>query len=254
MSTQENTPIRIVLADDQPLVLDGIATILSAEPDFEVVGRAHTGQQAVEVITEAKPDVVCMDIEMPGVNGIEATARILQDSQRHRPEVIMLTTFNREDYLLSALEAGASGFLLKTSTPEQLAAGIRTVANGEALLSPEVTRTLIQHTVQDGNSPISTVSPTTSKSIDSNPTDAREVARVASDFERQISQLTARETEVLTYAALGLSNAEIGERMFVGAETVKTHMSNILAKLHLRNRVAAVTFAYRSGLMSEHSP
>lgn len=263
-NSSEGQMIRIVLADDQPLVLDGIATILDAQPGFEVVGRASTGREAVEVVTATSPDVVCMDIEMPQMNGIEATAEILgfpapgsaaDDAgsssgqpvpssairDRHGVQVIMLTTFNREDYLLQALQAGASGFLLKTATPEQLAEGIRSVASGDALLAPEVTRSLIKHAVAESAAP---TPPPASPSTQNTKTPDNAQTPETSET------LTAREREVLALAALGLSNTEIGEQLFIGAETVKTHMSNVLMKLDLRNRVQAVAYAYQNGIMT----
>lgn len=226
--------IRIVVADDQPLVLDGIATILGAQPGFEVIGRVRNGSEAVDVVIETRPDVVCLDIEMPELDGIGAAEQI---QQRTSTEIIMLTTFNREDYLMRALRAGASGFLLKTATPEQLAEGIRTVASGEALLAPEVTRHLIQAAVRDDDD---------GGAFASRPSPAPEEPSLP-------HPLTDREREVLALAALGLSNTEIGERLFIGAETVKSHVSAVLAKLGLRNRVQAVAYAYQHGIVEPHS-
>ncbi|WP_344680684.1 response regulator transcription factor [Actinocorallia glomerata] len=228
--------VRVLLADDQPLLLQGIATILDAQPDLAVVGTASSGQEAVEMADRLRPDVICMDIEMPGVDGIEATARVRGAGTA---EVIMLTTFNREDYLLRALQAGASGFLLKTASPEQLAEGIRTVAAGEALLAPEVTRSLIRRAVSSGG--LSSV-PDGASADDLGGRESR--AGTVPD------PLSDREVEVLRLAARGLSNAEIGAQLFIGAETVKTHMSRVLAKLHLRNRVEAVAYAYQHRIVT----
>lgn len=215
--------VRVVLVDDQPLMRDGIATILGAQPDIDVVGSASDGAEALDVVARTLPDVVCMDVEMPVMDGIEATRRILG---AHRDvQVIMLTTFDREDYLLRALQAGAGGFLLKTSSPEQLAAGIRTVASGEGLLAPEMTRSLIRHAVtgfesRDSSAPRATDGP-----------------------------LSDREEDVLVLVARGLSNSEIAAELFISAATVKTHISHVLTKLDLRNRVQAVAFAYETGRM-----
>lgn len=228
--------IRVVLADDQPLVLGGIAAILSAQPGIAVVGSAADGREAVQLVSSARPDVVCLDIEMPVMNGIEAAAEILASVDT---EVIMLTTFNREDYLLDALRAGASGFLLKTATPEQLTEGIRAAASGDALLAPEVTRTLIQRAVAE---------PAPAPSAGSG---AQWGADPQAGPQTGTEPLSERERDVLAQAALGLSNTEIGLRLFIGAETVKTHMSRILAKLQLRNRIEAVAYAHRCGIVAD---
>ena len=219
----EGGVIRVVLVDDQKLMRDGIATILGNDPGIDVVGSAADGAAALEVVTSTSPDVVCMDVEMPVMDGIEATRRIC--AAPGSPQVIMLTTFDREDYLLRALQAGAVGFLLKTGSPEQLIAGIRTVAEGEGLLAPEMTRALIRHAVE---------------SLESQPDAA---ASAVDDL------LSARERDVLVQVAKGLSNTEIAEQLFISAATVKTHISHVLTKLDLRNRAQAVAYAYESGLM-----
>lgn len=219
----EGGVIRVVLVDDQKLMRDGIATILGNDPGIDVVGSAADGAAALEVVTSTSPDVVCMDVEMPAMDGIEATRHIC--AEPGSPQVIMLTTFDREDYLLRALQAGAVGFLLKTGSPEQLIAGIRTVAEGEGLLAPEMTRALIRHAVG---------------SFESQP-DA-EVSAVD-------DLLSERERDVLIHVAKGLSNMEIAEQLFISAATVKTHISHVLTKLDLRNRAQAVAYAYESGLM-----
>ena len=219
------TPVRVVLVDDHELMRQGIRTILSAQPDIEVVGEAGSGEQAIELVPQVEPDVVCMDVEMPGMGGLEATRRLVDDPAVSA-KVLMLTTFEREDYLLSALQAGASGFLLKNARPENLMDGIRAVAAGEALLSPEVTRAVIERAVARGSLP-----------------ERRMPAGTPPE------QLTDRELEVLKLMARGLSNDEIAESLVVGRATVKTHVSNVLLKLGLRDRVQAVAFAYRNGLV-----
>lgn len=216
--------VRVVLVDDHELMRQGIRTILSAQPDLEVVGEAGTGEAALELVPRLKPDVVCMDVEMPGIGGIETTRRLVADPAVEA-KVLMLTTFEREDYLLAALQAGASGFLLKNARPEHLVDGVRAVAAGEALLSPEVTRAVIERAV------------------------ARGVALTPAAHGRMPQELTEREAEVLKLMARGLSNDEIAEALVVGRATVKTHVSNVLTKLALRDRVQAVAFAYRSGLV-----
>ena len=218
------TAVRVVLVDDHALMRQGISTILSAQPDLEVVGEASSGEEALEVVRGTRPDVVCMDVEMPGMGGLEATRMLVADPAV-TAQVLMLTTFEREDYLLAALEAGASGFLLKNARPETLVDGVRAVAAGEALLAPELTRAVIERAVsaeRAGSTPPTSVMP---------------------------EQLTDREIDVLRLIAEGLSNDEIAERLVIGRATVKTHVSNVLMKLSLRDRVQAVAFAYRSGLV-----
>lgn len=215
-----------MLVDDHALMRQGISTILSAQADLEVVGEASSGEEAIEVVRRTRPDVVCMDVEMPGIGGLEATRRLVSDPEV-TARVLMLTTFEREDYLLAALDAGASGFLLKNARPEYLVDGVRAIAAGEALLAPELTRAVIERAV------------------------ARERAEAASAAPAGIvpEQLTAREAEVLRLMAQGLSNDEIAQRLVVGRATVKTHVSNVLMKLSLRDRVQAVAYAYRTGLV-----
>ena len=245
--------IRVVLVDDQPLVREGIATILNAHDGITVVGQAVDGAEAIDVVTATAPDVVCMDVEMPGMDGIEATRRITSahppahsaDDARG-PKILVLTTFNREDYVLAALEAGASGFLLKTARPEQLADAIRAIAAGDALLSPEVTRTIIQRAVTETPAtPSGAAEPAPSEASPRSPSAPSSATH---------PDLTERETEVLQLVALGLSNDEIAARLFIGRATVKTHVSTVLMKLQLRDRVPAVAYAYRHGLVTTEDP
>ncbi len=218
------TQIRVVLVDDHALMRQGISTILSAQPDLDVVGEASSGEEAFEVVRLSHPDVICMDVEMPGIGGLEATRRLVADPAV-TAHILMLTTFEREDYLLAALDAGASGFLLKNARPEQLVDGVRAIAAGEALLAPELTRAVIERAV------------------------ARDRAGAASAPGVIPEELTDREVEVLRLMAEGLSNDEIAQTLVIGRATVKTHVSNVLMKLDLRDRVQAVAFAYRSGLV-----
>ncbi|MFF4771809.1 response regulator [Microtetraspora fusca] len=214
--------IRVLLADDQALVRGGFRSILEGQPDIEVVGEAADGGEAVVAALTGDPDVVVMDIRMPRVDGIEATRRLLADG-RSRARVLILTTFDHDEYVYEALRAGASGFLLKTAPPRQLADAIRTVAAGEALLAPEITRLLIEDYVRR--------------------------PRPSAAAPAGLNQLTPRELEVLVMIARGLSNAEIGAALFLSEPTIKTHVTHVLAKLTLRDRVQAVVFAYECGLI-----
>ena len=216
-------PIRVMIADDQTLVRKGLRMILEVEADLEVVGEAADGTQALHVAQETQPDVVLMDVRMPQMDGLEATRRLLGNGEHH-PHVLILTTFDLDDYVYEALRAGASGFVLKDMPPEQLVAAIHTVANGDALLSPVITRRLIEAFVQ-------------------RPPDG---ARTAPP---ELQQLTPREADILRLIARGLSNAEIAAAAFVSEPTVKTHVARILMKLGLRDRVQVVVYAYEHRLV-----
>jgi len=261
---------RVLLVDDQALLRAGIATILRAQ-GIDVVGEAGSGAEAVELARELAPDVICMDVQMPGMDGLEATRRIVADPEV-RSAVLVLTTFNREDYLLQALEAGASGFLLKNSRPEHLVDAIRAVAAGDALLSPEVTRAVIARAVAarrsaggagpDGGAPSGGGAPAAGApgpgaaagpgTVPDGPAGgaAHQGAGAASGVrEDPVAALTEREVEVLRLVARGLSNDEIAAELVLGRATVKTHVSNVLMKLGLRDRVQAVVFAYTHGVV-----
>jgi DNA-binding NarL/FixJ family response regulator len=216
--------IRILLADDQALVRAGFRMILDAEPEMEVVGEASDGREAIDQARSLRPDVVLMDIRMPELDGLEATRRILSAPGDDGPKILMLTTFDLDEYVYEALRAGASGFLLKDTPPEQLVNAIEVVAQGEALLSPSITRRVISEFVK-GTGP-----------------------KPEAQFPR-LEDLTARELEVLTLIARGLSNAEIAKTLYVSETTVKTHVARILMKLGLRDRVQAVVLAYESGVV-----
>jgi DNA-binding NarL/FixJ family response regulator len=217
--------ISIVVADDHEVVRAGFAALLDTQPDFTVLGTAADGAEAVRVCRSARPDVVLMDVRMPGTDGIEATRQLALDAG-HPPKVLILTTFDLDEYVFDALRAGASGFLLKDVTAEQLFAGVRVVAVGDALLAPGVTRRLISEFARI------------------HPHVAAAAAPAAA-----LGVLTPRETEVLRLVAEGLSNTEIAARLVVTEETVKTHVSRLLAKLGLRDRTQAVVTAYESGLV-----
>jgi len=212
---------RVVVADDQALVRAGLKMVLEAEPDIEVVGEAADGNEVLEVARRVAPDVVLMDIRMPGLDGLEASRRLLAGADP--PKVLVLTTFDEEEYLYEALRAGTSGFLLKVSPPEQLIGAIRTVAAGNALIDPAVTRRVIE---------------------------AFGRRATASPPPPSYEELTAREREVLTLLARGRSNAEIADELIVGDATVKTHVARVLMKLGLRDRVQAVVFAYEHGIVT----
>ncbi|MFK4484260.1 MULTISPECIES: response regulator [unclassified Curtobacterium] len=219
--------LTIVLADDQELVRAGFRVILESEPGLRVIGEAPDGARAVEAVRTLRPDVVCLDVQMPGVDGLEAARRIaaLPDP----PAVLILTTFDSDDALFQALEAGASGFLLKNASPERLIDAVRTVAAGDALLAPDVTRRVISR---------ATAAPAASGRAP----DRSDAAALAA------AGLTERETEVLRLLARGLSNAEIAAELYVGDATVKTHVSNVLQKLALRDRIQAVVWAFEHGV------
>lgn len=232
MTRHYGSIIRVLLADDQALLRTALATILDTAPDLTVVGQASTGREAVELTRQLRPDVVCMDVRMPEMDGIEATSLITADPELDT-RVLVLTTFEQEDYLLRALQAGAAGFLLKNTRPEQLAEGVRVVAAGDALLSPEVTRAVISRAL-----PV----------VDPSAHVTEHSARVSPARGGLAGALTERETEVLLLVADGLSNDEIAAHLVLGRATVKTHVSSILAKLGLRDRVQAVVFAHQRGL------
>jgi DNA-binding NarL/FixJ family response regulator len=214
--------IRVVVADDQQIVRAGFAALLDTREDIEVVGTAADGEEAVRVCREQRPDVVLMDIRMPATDGIEATRQLSEDGAE-APKVIVLTTFDLDEYVYDALGAGASGFLLKDVTAETLFDAVRVVAKGEALLDPAVTRRLVGEFAR--------LRPTLPPRPDA------------------LEELTPRELEVLRLVAEGMSNGEIAERLVVSDETVKTHVSRVLQKLHLRDRTQAVVVAYESGLV-----
>lgn len=216
------TPITVLVVDDQALVRVGFRMIVEIEPDLQVVGEACDGAEAVRSATRLQPDIVLMDVRMPGLDGIAATRQITADPAL-TARVVMLTTFDLDDYVYGALHAGASGFLLKDVRPELLVAGIRAVYAGEALLAPAVTKRMIETFLQ--RPPV-----------------------IPTAVRRRLELLTTREQEVLRLLAAGLTNAEIATRLYIGETTVKTHVGRVLTKLGLRDRVQAVIFAYQAGV------
>jgi DNA-binding NarL/FixJ family response regulator len=216
--------IRVMVADDQAMVREGLRLLLSGEPDIEVVAVAGTGREAVAQASRFDPDVVLMDIRMPELDGLEATRQILARDDSAR--VLVLTTFNLDEYVYEALRAGASGFVLKDDPPESLIAAVRTIAGGEALLSPTVTQAVI-----------------------------RRFARLQRQTPPEaVASLTGREVEVFRLISQGLSNAEIGDALFISETTVKTHVTRLLSKLQLRDRAQAIVLAYRTGLFDQPDP
>jgi DNA-binding NarL/FixJ family response regulator len=219
--------IRVLLADDQAIVRGGLRMILDVQPDIEVVGEAETGVRAVELVRETAPDVVLMDIRMPDLDGISATRQLLA-GPGPAPNVLILTTFDLDEYLYEALRAGASGFLLKTAEPQELIAGVHAVASGDALVAPEITRRLLEEFAR--RPPPGTLVP------------------------ERLSGLTERELDVLRLVARGKSNTEIAADLFLSPGTVKAHVGHLLAKLDARDRTQAVVIAYESGLVRPGEP
>ncbi|MEV4419219.1 response regulator transcription factor [Patulibacter sp. NPDC049589] len=221
MPTAPGDTISVAIADDEALIRGGLRSMLEGEPDLVVVGEAPSGRDALELVRLKRPDVVLMDLRMPGMDGIAATARIVADGLPTR--VLVVTTFDLDEHVFAALRAGAAGFLLKDTDPDRLAGAVRTVAGGEALFAPPVTRRLVEHYV----------------------------ARPSPDEEltARLAELTEREREVLLLVARGLSNAEIAAEAFLSEGTVKTHLTRVLAKLGLRSRTQAVVLAYECGLV-----
>ena len=219
--------VRVLIADDQELVRAGFAAVLGTQPDLEVVAEASTGRAAVDMARAHRPDVVLMDIRMPDLDGIAATTEILRDP--HTPtRVLILTTFDLDEYVLAALRAGASGFLLKDSPRESLYSAVRTIAAGDALLAPSVTRRLIERHLQ--------------------------LVQPSTDLVARLGRMTERERQVLTLVARGLSNAEIATALHLGEATVRTHIGHVFAKADARDRAQAVVFAYESGLVRAGNP
>ena len=221
--------VRVLIVDDQALVRAGFRMILEAQPDIAVVGEAADGESAIRLARRFRPDVMLMDIRMPGVDGLEATRRLLLAVEGVAPRIVILTTFDLDEYVYAALQAGASGFLLKDVSPEQLVAAVRTVSAGDALLAPSITRRLVERF-------------------------ARPTPMPAPERQAAMATLTARETEVFRLVARGMSNAEIADTLVVGEATVKTHVAGILAKLEIRNRAQAVVLAYETGLVEVSRP
>jgi len=216
--------ITVVLADDQAMVRAGFRRLLDTEPDVDVVGEAADGAQLVQLVSQLRPQVALVDIRMPNMDGIEATRRITAAGSTH---VVILTTFDLDEYVYDALRAGASGFLLKDASPDQMIAGVHAAANGDALIAPSVTRRLLAEFARRPHS---------------------------TDANRALASLTERERDILLRLGRGMSNAEIAAELFLGEATIKTHVGNVLAKLGLRDRIQAVVYAYENGVLTPGEP
>ena len=235
--------IRVLLVDDQPLILTGFSTILAAQDDIAVLGSAANGQEAIDLARELKPDVICMDVQMPVLDGLSATQQIVADPTINSA-VLILTTFDREDYLTQALRAGACGYLLKTAGSEQLISAVRSAAAGDRIIAPQISAEVLRTAL---------AGPSTAPSPNPQPRPETQQPRdgwEASSYPK--NDLTERELDVLRLLAEGMSNDEIAKKLFVGVATVKTHVSNILLKKQLRDRVQAVVWAYRSGALDQN--
>ncbi|MCC9203440.1 response regulator transcription factor [Arthrobacter sp. zg-Y769] len=227
-SAQPAAPIRVLLVDDQQLVRGGFRMLIDSQPDLKVVAEAGNGREALAALAAVSADVVLMDVRMPGMDGIEATSRILDSDNGGGPKVVVLTTFDLDEYALTAIHAGASGFLLKDAPPEELLEAIRTVYRGDAVIAPSTTRRLLDH-----------VAPL-----------LRTAGAPGSRHAAAVASLTPREHEVFTLIAQGLSNPEIAAKLYLSEATVKTHVGHILAKLEARDRVQAVVIAYETGIVA----
>lgn len=239
----QNQHIRVIIADDQELVRAGFAMVINSQSDMQVIGQASNGTQAVALAQSLHPDVILMDVRMPGMDGIEATKQISeyeQDSRLNAVHVIILTTFDLDEYVMAAINAGASGFLLKDTEPETLLTSIRTVFQGNAIIAPSATKRLIEKMMEDG---------LTEPSSPSQQTEQHEPRSENSYTDPELELLTEREREVLIEIAHGLSNQEIADKLFIGLPTVKTHVAHILSKINARDRVQAVVFAYDNRLV-----
>ncbi|MFT8704071.1 response regulator [Bifidobacterium aquikefiricola] len=248
--------IKVSVADDQELVRAGFAMVINSQPDMRVVSQANDGQQIVDQCNRLHPDVVLMDVRMPGLDGISATEQITASTEHDSTHVIILTTFDLDEYVMSAINAGASGFLLKDTEPETLLSSIRTVHQGNAIIAPSATKRLVEHMMETGfvedswsNDKAGTPKPTRSQGLDS-PSPSVAPPAVESYQDPELSELTDREREVLVEISHGLSNQEIAEQLFISLPTVKTHVAHILQKIHARDRVQAVVFAYENHLVS----
>ena len=234
---ENNEVIRVAIADDQELVRAGFAMVINSQQDMQVVSQASNGLQMVELSKSQNPDIILMDVRMPVMDGLEATRKILQQKTNENTKIIILTTFDLDEYVMAAIHAGASGFLLKDTEPETLLNSIRTVYQGNAIIAPTATKRLIETMIQQDittNSVLNTATP---------------ASHIANNTNSAIPELTDREREVLVEIAHGLSNQEIADKLFISLTTVKTHVAHILGKINARDRVQAVVFAYENELV-----
>lgn len=239
---ENNEVIRVAIADDQELVCAGFAMVINSQKDMQVVAQASNGNEIVEVASKENPDVILMDVRMPNMDGLEATRKILQEDANSNTHIIILTTFDLDEYVMAAIHTGASGFLLKDTEPETLLNSIRTVYQGNAIIAPTATKRLIE-------SMISKPSNESIASEEENTENASRSKQNANAYNSYLNDLTDREREVLIEIAHGLSNQEIADKLFISLPTVKTHVAHILGKIDARDRVQAVVFAYENGLV-----
>ena len=251
---ENNEVIRVAIADDQELVRAGFAMVINSQQDMHVVSQASNGSQIVELSKSQNPDIILMDVRMPIMDGLEATRKILQQKTNENTRIIILTTFDLDEYVMAAIHAGASGFLLKDTEPETLLNSIRTVYQGNAIIAPTATKRLIENMIQQGK----VATNTKANSVASYAAQANSAAQASSTAQGTqscaygisvIPELTDREREVLVEIAHGLSNQEIADKLFISLPTVKTHVAHILGKIDARDRVQAVVFAYENGLV-----
>lgn len=239
---ENNEVIRVAIADDQELVRAGFAMVINSQKDMQVVAQASNGNEIVEVASKENPDVILMDVRMPNMDGLEATRKILQEDANSNTHIIILTTFDLDEYVMAAIHTGAYGFLLKDTEPETLLNSIRTVYQGNAIIAPTATKRLIE-------SMISKPSNESIASEEENTENASRSKQNANAYNSYLNDLTDREREVLIEIAHGLSNQEIADKLFISLPTVKTHVAHILGKIDARDRVQAVVFAYENGLV-----
>ncbi|EFH70999.1 response regulator [Gardnerella swidsinskii] len=246
--------IRVAIADDQELVRAGFAMVINSQQDMHVVYQASNGSQIVELSKSQNPDIILMDVRMPVMDGLEATRKILQQKTNENTKIIILTTFDLDEYVMAAIHAGASGFLLKDTEPETLLNSIRTVYQGNAIIAPTATKRLIENMIQQGKVATNTTENsaanyTAQVSYDVQANPAAQETQSCAYTNSAITELTDREREVLVEIAHGLSNQEIADKLFISLPTVKTHVAHILGKIGARDRVQAVVFAYENGLV-----
>ena len=251
---ENNGVIRIAIADDQELVRAGFAMVINSQQDMHVVSQASNGSQIVELSKSQNPDIILMDVRMPVMDGLEATRKILKQKTNENTKIIILTTFDLDEYVMAAIHAGASGFLLKDTEPETLLNSIRTVYQGNAIIAPTATKRLIENMIQQGKVATNTTENsaanyTAQVSYDVQANPAAQATQSCAYTNSAITELTDREREVLVEIAHGLSNQEIADKLFISLPTVKTHVAHILGKIDARDRVQAVVFAYENGLV-----
>lgn len=251
---ENNEVIRVAIADDQELMRAGFAMVINSQQDMHVVYQASNGSQIVELSKSQNPDIILMDVRMPVMDGLEATRKILQQKTNENTKIIILTTFDLDEYVMAAIHAGASGFLLKDTEPETLLNSIRTVYQGNAIIAPTATKRLIENMIQQGKVATNTTENsaanyTAQVSYDVQANPAAQETQSCAYTNSAITELTDREREVLVEIAHGLSNQEIADKLFISLPTVKTHVAHILGKIGARDRVQAVVFAYENGLV-----